>query len=587
MNKLKTLSYILVSIAVVGCNGLGKMAKNYSQVKHEVTPNPLELHGDSVAIAIKGTYPPKYFAKKVDVTVTPLIKSSSAEHDYKSVTIVGEKSTTAGTKINSKAGGSFTYSDKIAYTSDMKAADVMVKSTGAKGKTIKELGSVKVADGTIVTPLLVKADEQTIAGKDNFQRITPANFNGKIFYLINTSNVNPNFKVKQCDINNKTQFSLLDSAMNALAVAPYSVKGVSIMGAASPDGTEKLNTTLAQNRSKSAAKYMADAMMKMMNKGRKPKEKVKISPDSSMFVLSTTNEDWAGFQTLMSQSNMTQKDMVLRIVASNSDADAREMEIKKMGKAYTEIAEGVLPKLRRSEITINADKVGRSDDQISALAKSNPDSLSNEEVLYAASLAKDNSEKLTIYRSAERIYPQDWRSSNNVGTILFSNGDIDGAMTEFNKADELSKNNPIVRNNIGAVYSRKGDRTNATAAYGEAANAGPEVNTNQGIIDIRNGNYSAAVSHYAGSSTFNAALAKLLSGDKDGAMTTIDASPDKDSAMGYYLKAVISARKGDNNGVNSNLKSAISKDASLKSMAAEDREFIKLFNDSNFKAAIQ
>ena len=147
MNKLKSLSFMLLAIAVAGCNGLGKMAKNYSQVKHEVTPNPLELHGDSVAIAVKGTYPPKYFAKKVDVTVTPVIKSSTAEHNYKSVTIVGEKSTTAGVKINQKAGGSFTYTDKIAYTPDMKAADIMAKSTGMKGKTTKELGSIKIADG--------------------------------------------------------------------------------------------------------------------------------------------------------------------------------------------------------------------------------------------------------------------------------------------------------------------------------------------------------------------------------------------------------------------------------------------------------
>lgn len=578
---------MLLAIAVAGCNGLGKMAKNYSQVKHEVTPNPLELHGDSVAIAVKGTYPPKYFAKSVDVTVTPVIKSSSAEHNFKSITIVGEKSKTTGVKINQKAGGSFTYSDKIAYTPDMKAADVMATSTGTKGKTTKELGSVKIADGTIVTPLLVKADEKTIVGKDQFQRITPANFDGTIFYLINTSNVNPNFKVKQCDINNKMEFAMLDSAMKALSVAPYTVKGVNIMGYASPDGTEKLNSTLAENRSKSSAKYVANAMMTMMNKGAKPKDRIKISPDSSMFVRSTTNEDWNGFQQLMQSSNMSQKDMILRIVASNSDADAREMEIKKMGKAYTEIAEGVLPKLRRSAITINADKVGRSDEQISALAKSNPDSLNVEEILYAATLTTDNTEKLSIYRSAERIYPQDWRAANNAGMILFTTGDVDGAMTEFTKADQLNPSNPIVKNNMGACYSRKGDRTNAAAAYAEASGAGSEVSENMGILDIRNGNYSSAVSHYSGSSSFNAALAKLLAGDKDGAMSTIDASPDKDTAMGMYLKAVICSRKADNSGVVSNLSAAISKDASLKSMAAEDREFIKLFNDSSFKAVVQ
>ena len=210
MNKLKTLSYFLLSISIAGCNGLGKMAKNYPQVKHEVTPNPLELHGDSVAVSIKGTYPPKYFAKSVDVTVTPDLKSATADHNFKSVTNVGEKSKNTGNKINQKAGGSFTYADKIAYTPDMKAADLMVKATGTKGTKTKDLGSVKVADGTIVTPLLVMPAEKTIVAKDNFQRVTPANFDGTIYYLVNTSTVNPNFKVKQCDISNSANFALLE-----------------------------------------------------------------------------------------------------------------------------------------------------------------------------------------------------------------------------------------------------------------------------------------------------------------------------------------------------------------------------------------
>ena len=579
MNKFRTLSYILLGFAVAGCNGLGKMAKNFNQVKYEVTPNPLELHGDSVAIAIKGTYPAKYFAKKVDATVTPSVKSSTADHPFKSVTNVGEKSTTAGNKVNYKTGGSFTYSDKIAYTADMKAADVMIKASGTKGKTTKDLGSMKIADGTIVTPLLVRSDEQVISGKDQFQRITPATYAGTMYYLINTSTVNQNFKVKQCNISNKAEFNNLDSAVKAMTMAPYSLKGISIMGYASPDGTEKINADLSVNRAKASAKYLSGVFKKL---------KMKISPDSSFFATSNTNEDWGGFQQLMQSSDMAQKDMILRIVSSNSDAEAREMEIKKMGKAYTEIAEGVLPKLRRSAITLNGEKTGRSDEQISALAKSStPDSLSVEEILYAATLTQDNAEKLSIYRTAERLYPQEWRAANNVGTMLFMSGDIDGAMTEFTKADQLSAGNTTVKNNLGACYSRKGDRANATMMYAAAAGAGPEVNQNQGILDIRNGNYGSAVSNYSNTNSFNAALAKLLSGDKDGAMSTIDASPDKETAAGYYLKAIISARKGDASGVVANLKSSVEKDATMKAMAAEDREFIKWFNDSSFKAAIQ
>jgi tetratricopeptide (TPR) repeat protein len=586
MNKLKTLSYFLLGITVVGCNGLGKMAKNYPKVTHEVKPNPLEMHGDSVAVSIKGTYPPKYFANKVDVAVTPYIKSSTAEHNYKTITNVGEKSETAGNKIPAKAGGGFTFTDKIAYTPDMRASDLMIKSLGTKGKTTKELGSVKIADGVITTPLLVRNDEKAIIGKDAFQRVTPANYQGTIYYLINTYNVNKSFKVKSADITNVPEFKMLDSAIMAINTAPYGLKSVSIMGYASPDGKERVNADLAENRSKSAAKYVASQMTSNMRKADK-KSKATVNPDSSMFSRSVTNEDWGGFQAEMSKSDFEQKDMVLRIVSSNSDPEAREMEIKKMGKAYNEIADQILPKLRRSAITLNGERTGRSDEQISALAQSNPDSLSVEEILYAATLTKDNNAKLNIYKTAERLYPQDWRTSNNVGMVMFATGDVDGAMAEFNKADQLSSGNAIVKNNIAAVYSRKGDRANAATNYAAASGAGDEVNHNMGIIDIRNGNYSAAVSHFGNENTFNAALAHLLAGDNEGAMRTLNGSDDNETAMGLYLKAVISARKGDANGVVSNIQASVQKDPSLKAMARDDREFIKWFNDASFKSAVQ
>ncbi|MFM7216478.1 MAG: tetratricopeptide repeat protein [Bacteroidota bacterium] len=576
--KLKVLMFTMLGLSIVGCNGLGKMTKNFSTVKHEVAPNPLEMHGDSVAISIKGTYPPKYFAKKVDATATPYIKTSGSEHNFKSVTTVGEKSVTNGTKINCKAGGSFTYSDKIAYTDDMRAGDVMVKVTGMKGKKSKELGNVKIADGTIVTPLLVQHDEKTISGKDNYVRIVPANFEGTMYFLINTANVNPNFKNKDCGFNNKTEFAMIDSAYKALSLAPYVIKGVSVMGYASPDGTERINADLASDRGANSVKWFSQMLKK---------NKIKISPDSSFFAVSTTNEDWAGFQRLMQSSAMSQKDMILRIVASNSDPEAREMEIKKMGQAYTEIAEGVLPKLRRSAVTINADKVGRSDEEILATAKSSPDSLSLEEIVRAGSLTQDLTEQITIYRAAERIYPQDWRCSNNLGSALFQSGDIDGAMTSFSKADQLSANNPIVKNNIGACQSRKGDRKAAAASYASAAGAGPEVKSNMAILDIRNGNYSSAVSNLSGNGTFNESLAKLLSGDKDGAMSVISSSKDGASAMGEYLKAVICARKGDASGVIKNLTASIAKDANMKSKAASDREFVKWFSDANFQSVVK
>ena len=576
MKYYKIISLFIISAAIAGCNGLGKMSKNAGTVKYEVTPNPLEMHGDSVAISIKGTYPPKYFAKKVTLTVTPSVKSASSEKSFKSINIIGEKVEGNGAKINMKAGGGFTYSDKIPYTADMRAADVMVNIKGMKGKTQKDLPSSKIADATITTPLLVKSDEIVLLGKDNFQRIVPVSYDARLYYPINVSSLNSGFKHKQSGINNKMESAAIDSILKGLTAPDMNLKSVDVTGNASPDGKVDLNAKLSDNRGKSTNKYFADRMKRM-----------KMKMDSISVNMSTNAEDWPGFQKLMQESDLAMKDVILRIVASNSDPEAREMEIKKMGKAYKEIAETVLPKLRKSDLRINAEKIGRSDEEITRLAKSNPDSLSVEEILYAATLTMDNNEKLAIYSSGERIYPQDWRCANNVGMVKFWMKDVDGAMAEFSKADQLNANNAIVMNNMGACYRQKGDRAKAAEMYAASMSAGPEVGENMAIVDILNGNYTDAVSHCGSASTFNCALAKMLSGDKDGAMAMLDASPDKDSAIGSYLKAVLCARKSDGAGVISNLTSCFAKDGSMKAMAKEDREFIKWFNDAGFKGIVQ
>jgi hypothetical protein len=579
MKYLKVYSLTLLSFAVAGCGGLGKMEKNAATVKYEVTPNPLELHGDSVAINVKGTYPAKYFSKKANVTATPVLKTASAEHSFGAAEAKGEKATAAsGSTIKYKEGGGFTYSGKIAYTPDMRAADVMVKVHATQGKKTKDFAPLKIADATITTPLLAQSQGAVITAKDNYVRTINKSYNGMIYYPINQSNVNPGFRHKGSGIVNKNATAALDSIVKSMKNDMFMLKSVNITGNASPDGKLDLNTKLADSRSKSASKYVETAMKK-----GKSKKDTTAAPEMN---LSTNSEDWPGFQKLMQESDMAQKDMILRIVESNSDAEAREMEIKKMGKAYEEIADGILPKLRKSDIIYNAQKEGRSDEQIMATVKTSPDSLTIEELLRAGSLAPDN-EKATIYAHAQRMYPDDWRGANNAGVVKYKNKDIDGAMTEFQKADKLAANNTTVKNNLGAAYLAKGDRKMATEMLTAASGAGDEVNWNMATIDIMNGNYSAAVSHCGSANTFNCALAKLLNGDKNGAMSTLQASDDKDSPMGHYLMAVIGARNGNASDVVSHLTTATQKDPSLKAMAKDDREFIKWFNDAGFKAVVQ
>jgi Flp pilus assembly protein TadD len=230
---------------------------------------------------------------------------------------------------------------------------------------------------------------------------------------------------------------------------------------------------------------------------------------------------------------------------------------------------------------LNADEMARTDEEITALTKSNPDTLSVEELLYAATLTNDVDEKLRIYKLAKKQYPEDWRTHNNVGYILVLKNDMAGAKAEFEAAAN-AKSTPIVSNNMGVVALFNGETTEAKEKFTAASGAGNEVNYNLGIVAIKEGDYSTAVSKMGGENTLNSGLAKLLNGDNEGALKAIDASEDKETAAGYYLKAVVGARTGNKDLMANNLKSAIAKDSSLKKKAANDAEFISFREDPVF-----
>ncbi len=71
----------------------------------------------------------------------------------------------------------------------------------------------------------------------------------------------------------------------------------------------------------------------------------------------------------------------------------------------------------------------------------------------------------------------------------------------------------------------------------------------------------------------------MLSGNTAGATQTLDCSDDKDSAEGFYLRAVIAARSSNKEGVVGNLTKAISSKPELKNKAKLDMEFEKFSAD--------
>jgi len=578
-NQIQNIALSILAVAgLASCAGLGSMMKKYEKmVKYEVKPNPLEMHGDTVIVTVSGKYDPKYFAKKVELTITPTIKYAGGEKTLKPVSVKGEKvKEGTGATIVFKEGGGFSYTDKTAYIPEMKTADLVVKITGKQKSKTKEFPEKKIGDGTIITPLLVKNDEKALLGKDNFQKSYPVTQKTEVFFLVNMSDI------RSSEVKGESMTATQKFIEEKRVTKRFVFKGASISAYASPDGELSLNENLATNRAKATVKYYSN-----LAKG-KQKDKTQTLPGAdaeTFYATATTAEDWDGFKTAMQTSDIKDKELILRVLEMYPDGDKRESEIKNLSATYKEVAEGILPKLRRSVTTWNCEQMSRSDEEISKLAASYPDSLAIEEILYAATLTSDINTKLSIYKNADRLYGTDWRCSNNVGYCNIMLNKPADAQAAMDKANGLNNSAPEVNNNLGILARWNGDRKKAMEYYNKAGGSA-EVNHNKGIVNIRDGKYGDAVGNFGAENSFNSALAKVLSGNGDAALTTLDASPEKEDALSYYLKAVVGARKGAADLLINNLKIAINKDASFKSKAKEDLEFFKFRDNADFKALV-
>lgn len=559
--SFKKLAVVAVAAtALTGCKLIGDL-------EYTVTPDPVEMHGDSVKVNIAVKIPEKGLNKKANAEITPKL----GNHAFKTIYIQGEKATGNGQTIPLKAGGTVNYTDVVPYAADMEHADLTIGGVATKGKKEIEIETKKIADGTVVTPLLVQNDDKALIGADNFVRTTEEVYDGaQINYLKGKSDVR-SAELKQDDIKEFT--SWMEAANANPKIAP---KKINFVAYASPEGEMDKNGTLAEDRAKSglaAAQKILDKMEYQYDAG-------------SFFSEQPKGEDWSGFKSAVEASSMEDKELVLRVLTMYSDLNKREEEIKKMAATYKALERDILPPLRRTKFVVVYDKIGWSDEELKELSKTKPDTLKLEEILFCATLYTDLSEKMRVYSLATQYYPEDWRGHNNVGYVYYMQNDLGNAKTNFEKANGLNEN-PVTLNNLGIIARINGDRDKATELLNSAVSAGSEVKYNLGIIDIQNGDYSEAAGNMGSENTFNKALAQTLSEDYSTALSTVDASADAESAMGYYLKAIIGARQNNLDMLVNNLKSAIAKDSSLKAKASKDREFIKFFENASFQNVVK
>ncbi|MFZ5552070.1 MAG: tetratricopeptide repeat protein [Bacteroidota bacterium] len=543
-------------------------------IEYKANPNPLEYCGDTVRLNINGKFIEKGIHKKAIAECTPvLITSSGKEYAFKTDIYQGPKAVGNG-KVIPKEGGSFSYSSSLPFAPDMEVGEVKVKIVVKKGTKVKdEIITDKIADATIITPLLVMGDDKVIFGKDNFVRVTQHTAGMEIHYGKNQSNVRPG-ELKDQDY--KDFYTWIAGAMKNDRI---NIKSISLPAYASPEGEISLNGNLANERAMSTMKQMlAEAKKMKWEKGMQ----------EGLYQMNGRGEDWEGFKKEVMASDIPDKELIIRVLEMYSDLDKREQEIKNMAKTYKILEDKILPKQRRTTVVLAYDLSGKTDAELVAWSKKSCDSLTAEELFFTANtLVTDMNEKLRLYREACRIYPKDWRGFNNAGYILFMQNKINEAKAEFEKAAALDGSNKIIKNNLGACARITGDYAKAEKLFNEAMGAGDEVSYNLGICNIKKCKYGEAVSQMAKFKTFNTALAQLLNGDGGAATSTLDGSEVKDAAMSHYLRAVIAARSGNMEGVKNSLTNAFAKDGSLKAKAAKDREFIKWLNDPAFQALVK
>ena len=559
MQKIKILFVPVAAALLASCSGkLGALSADY----FNVTPNPLESQGGQVEATINGMFPEKYMNKKAVVTVTPQLRFQTAEGlryvAGQSATFQGEKVMGNDQTIAYKTGGNYTMRSSFKYVPDMQQSDMYLTFDAKIGNKTVKVPEVKVATGVVATSELYKRTLTTAnpaLAKDAFQRISKQKQEANIKFLIGQAQL----RKSELQNNSVKEFVRLlsDIVKNQETMA---LNNVEVSAYASPDGGYDINDRLAGKRQDVTDNYVQQQMKKANAE----------APVDTKY----TAEDWEGFQELVAASNIQDKDVILRVLSMYKDPEEREQQIKNISSAFRELADGILPQLRRSRMTINYELIGRSDAQILQQINDDAKQLSVEELLYGATLYNDNASAEAAYQKATQLYDRDARAFNTLARLAYAKGDYDGTLQWIEKALRVDNSQPEAYANLGLLALKQGDLQNAENYIAKASQANG-LNEVLGNLHLAQGKYAQAEQDFNGILSNSAALAQILNKNYQAAASTLKSVKNADATTDY-LRAILNARTGNTTEAAAALRQAIAKDASLATYAAKDLELVKV-----------
>ena len=556
MRKSYLIASVLGCAAIMSsCSKLGDLSAD----NFKVTPTPLEAVGGDVAATINGVFPEKYMKKKAVVTVTPVLKYEGGEAVGQSATFQGEKVEGNGTEISYKVGGTYTMKTNFKYVPAMIKSDLYARFEAKLGKKTVSVPEVKIGYGVLSTSeLLGRCTITASTAPDAFQRVIEQKQEANIKFLIGQANLRTS-ELSSVSIQDLVKILKEINDMQE----ERALQSIEVSAYASPDGSFDLNEKLAEKRQDVSSNYLG-------------KQLKKINMDAEVDTKFTA-EDWEGFQELVSKSNLQDKDVILRVLSMYQDPEEREQQIRNMSSVFTEIADGILPELRRARLIVNYEVIGRSDEQIIEQFAQDASKLSVEELLYGGNmLVEDATTRKQWYEKTIEIYPNDYRAYNNLAQLAIMEGNLTTAQNWLQKAKAVNAKASEVNANMAIIAIKNDDIQKAETLMGQASGS-DTFNEVLGNLNIAKGNFAQAQQNLAQTQTNSAALSQILNKDYAAAQKTLATIKTPDATTSY-LKAVLAARTSDTGALKSNLKVAIASDSSLKERAANDLEFAKYQN---------
>lgn len=552
-NLILTLSACSL-LLMTSCSKLGKLsADNFS-----VTPNPLETVGGKVPATVEGQFPEKFMNKKATVTVVPELRYGNGQvAKGQAVTFQGEKVMANHKVISYRLGGRYTMKTVFDYVPAMQKSDMYLAFDARIGNSKVNVPAIKVATGVIATAELYrKAMQQGGAclALDSFQRVIDHKQEANVKFLINQANLRSN----ELKNNSVREFVSMLKRINADR-EKLAIKNVEVQAYASPEGGFTFNDKLANKR-----QNVSEGYVKQQLKG------TNLQTDIDAHY---TAQDWEGFMKLVQASKIQDKDVILRVLSMYKDPQEREQQIRNMSEGFRELADGILPELRRSRLIINYQTIGRSDQQIKQQYAADPTKLSLEELLYAASLTNDVKVKKAIYKKTTELYDRDYRAYNNLAALALNEGDEHTANSYLSQALQANRKAPEAYANKAYINLTHGEIAEAEHNLADATEANG-FNEIIGNLHIARGNYANATDELFNDNN-SAALAQLLNKNYVAAEQTLKAIKQP-NGLTYYLFAVLNARQGKNDTAAKYLKEALQKDPSLAEYAKNDLELAKV-----------